>query len=188
MKKIDEYTEFLSINKMYNEYIENIKDIDNLIKNNFELLTIKNEYNDLIMKVLVVTAASSFERHLCSFLPDILSQGNIGRYNFIKNQALTRKYHTLFSWDQRNANSFYSLFGDEFKKLMKEKISESAKLKQGETDFLLLGNERNYVAHEGVKFADYKRSPESIYELYNSALYYYSELCNTLRENSGVKI
>ena len=32
MKKIDEYTEFLSINKMYNEYIENIKDIDNLIK------------------------------------------------------------------------------------------------------------------------------------------------------------
>lgn len=50
MEKIDECNEFLSIKKMYNEYIENIKDIDNLMKHNFELLTIKNEYNDLIIK------------------------------------------------------------------------------------------------------------------------------------------
>lgn len=188
MEKIDECNEFLSIKKMYNEYIENIKDIDNLMKHNFELLTIKNEYNDLIIKVLVITAANSFEKYLCSFLSDILSQGNIVRYHFINNQALMRKYHTLFSWDQKNANSFYSLFGDEFKKLMKEKISKSDKLKQGEQDFLLLGHERNYVAHRGVKFADYTRSPESIYELYNSALYYYGELCCTLKENCGVKI
>ena len=174
---------FISVDKMYREYLSNVKDMAGIIAENPMLLSMQNEYTDLTRKVLVITAANAFERHLVEFLPLVFAESDSLLFHFLDKQALSRKYHTLFSWEKNNANSFYSLFGDSFKKIKCEELSCSEELKNGEKDFLTLGNERNKVAHRGVKFAEFDRDVDGVYKLYSSALKFYCFFCKKLHDN-----
>ena len=186
-EEIKNSEEFLAIKRMYGDIKENLNEIDKLLPNNPALVSFRNEYIDLTRRILLISAANSFERHLCRFIPNIFCSSNHDIiYHFISKQALSRKYHTLFQWEQdktnKKANSFYSLFGDKFKNEIRQKIDseENLKLKEGESDFITLGNERNQVAHKGVKFAEFTRDIEGVYNLYNSSLTFYTFLCSTL--------
>ncbi|CAM3736048.1 hypothetical protein ACLS0F_05500 [Avibacterium endocarditidis] len=182
MNCIKDNNYFTRIDKMYKEYQKNISDIDiHIIKLPF-LVSLKQDYIDVFRKVFVISVANSFERHLLECLPKIFSSNNNILYNFINCQALSRKYHTLFSWEKNNCNSFYMLFGENFCNCMKEKINKFSKLKNGERSFLSLGKERNIVVHKGVKFSDYDRDIEEIYRDYKEALHYYSFLIMKIDE------
>lgn len=183
--------EFLAIEKMYKEIKENLNEIDKLLPTNTTLISFRNEYIDLSRRILLISAANSFERHLCRFIPNIFgnSDENI-IYHFISKQALSRKYHTLFKWEQetenKKANSFYSLFGGNFKNEIRGKIDSVQDLKKGENDFITLGNERNQIAHQGVKFADFTRDIDGVYILYISSLEFYVFLCSTLKQKCQI--
>ena len=180
---IENSKEFLAIEKIYSDIKENLKEIDKLLSSNPDpaLVSFRSEYTDLSRRVLLISAANSFERHLCRFIPNIFCSSNTSvMHNFISKQALSRKYHTLFQWDNDNkkANSFYKLFGDDFKNEIRQKIDGQVILKTGEKNFIELGNERNYAVHNGVKLSDI----DSVYELYRSSLTFYIFLCSILKE------
>ena len=96
---------------------------------------------------------------------------------------MSRKYHTLFSWDKNNANSFYGLWGEEFSNEFKKKIAVDELLKDGERNFLSIGNLRNKIAHEGFD-SNLETGWEDIennYKKFKSALSFYSELISNLQ-------
>src|SRR5688500_1184271 len=68
-------------------------------------------------KSLLLAAASYFEDRVTGSLLEFFegaSNNNKLIAEFIKNQGISRKYHTLFNWDAKNANQFFGLFGDHF--------------------------------------------------------------------------
>ena len=40
----------------------------------------------------------------------------------MNNKAISRQYHTYFSWKDTNANSFFGLFGDIFSNFIKQEV------------------------------------------------------------------
>ena len=45
--------------------------------------------------------------------------------SFVNNKAISRQYHTYFSWKDTNANSFFGLFGDIFSNFIKQEVRNS---------------------------------------------------------------
>ena len=80
--------EFLAIEKMYKEIKENLNEIDKLLPTNTTLISFRNEYIDLSRRILLISAANSFERHLCRFIPNIFGNSDEDIiYHFISKQA-----------------------------------------------------------------------------------------------------
>jgi RiboL-PSP-HEPN len=126
-----------------------------------EHLTSKGEFSleqssrEQFAKYLILSTASLFEVQIIeSILNFIGTQKNdcIVR-NFTKSQALKRKFHTLFSWEQTgkkfNASNFFKLFGDNFSEFSKSRIS-NLKLEDSIHNFIELGHLRNQIVHTNI--------------------------------------
>lgn len=122
-----------------------------------KLLAIEKEISlgitlkDIHRKSLLLAAASYFENKLSE---DVLKycQENVGTNsplaNLVKSKAINRQYHTWFSWEQSNANSFFALFGQDFKKHMESMIKEDVDLADAVKQFLMIGSDRNRLVHQ----------------------------------------
>jgi RiboL-PSP-HEPN len=100
----------------------------------------------------------------------------------VKNKALARQYHTFFNWDARNANSFFGLFGGDFKDFMTAKVEDDSTLEAGIKAFLQLGDSRNELVHENFATFALDKTAEEIYELYKKALRFVEVFPMTLSE------
>ena len=128
---------------------------------------------DYSRKILLLSAASYFESIFISKLIDFFEKRTDDKKaisNFIKNKALKRQYHTLFTWNRRNANSFFALFGEDFKKYIQEKLNMDADLEASIKSFLELGNERNRMVHNDFSAYYLEKSEAEIYDLYKKSL------------------
>ena len=76
-----------------------------------------------------------------------MTNSNVLVGEIVRNKAVSRQYHTWFQWNARNANSFYGLFGSDFRKFMKRKVRDD-NLGDSVRAFLELGNERNRLVHQ----------------------------------------
>lgn len=127
-----------------------------------------------LKKVLLLSAASYFEDKVKEIILNFVEK-NSNESNrsiikhFVKNKALERQYHTFFSWDAKNANTFFSLFGQDFKKEADDDVKASLELKKSIQDFLELGNLRNELVHENFAIYPVEKTAEEIYQLYRSA-------------------
>ena len=90
----------------------------------------------------------------------------------IKQKAVSRQYHTYFSWESVNANLFFSLFGETFKNRMREKVNNDKKLDEAIKSFLAIGLERNKMVHQNFAEIVIDKTAEEIYELYKKAMYF----------------
>lgn len=112
-------------------------------------LTFATDYTDQMAKIILLSVASYFETSITEVMKINL---NISccplTANFLDKKALSRQYHTLFQWEQSNANAFFSLFGDDFKAFMSSKVKEQSELDNAIKDFLLLGSLRNQLVHK----------------------------------------
>lgn len=120
--------EFEAINEMYTSHISDNRILQTLLPENVELASFYSGYNSLFTKAFAVACGNAFERKLTAELPKILSSENPLALNFLQKQALERKYHTLFEWDQKNANKFFGLFGGDFKKYVQQIIKDNIRL------------------------------------------------------------
>lgn len=175
-----ESSEFKDIDIMYSNYLEDNHVLNSLLIENVELTSFYSGYNDLFTKTFTVACGNSFEKKLTKEIPILLSRGNPLGLNFLKNQALDRKFHTLFQWDKNNANKFFSLFGSEFKGYIADKFKEDQRYKTYEKDFLELGNLRNLIVHEGIYTYSLVRTIESVYKLYKNSLNFVVLICKSL--------
>lgn len=113
-------------------------------------LTYQIAVEDHLRKVFLLSCASYHEKVIreliCEFIGSHADDERV--LSFVTNKAINRQYHTYFSWNSNNVNSFLGLFGSEFKENVNDKISKDPQIKSGMKAFLVLGDERNKMVHE----------------------------------------
>ena len=128
--------------------------------------------DDNFRKVLLLAIASYFERQLTdvviSFAEAATDRNQVVK-SLIKRQVVDRKYHTWFDWEARNANRFFSMFGDSFKADMSKLVSRDKKLSSSIQAFMEIGRERNHMVHQDFGRYTLQKTLEEIYQTYCSA-------------------
>ena len=129
--------------------------------------------DDLARKTMLISAASYFEVKLSEAVLTFCKDG-VGSNTLIpaivESKAIKRQYHTWFTWDAKNANTFFSLFGADFLSHMKKMVAESEELEDQIKAFLELGLERNRLVHGDYAAFSVEKTAEEIYQLYLKAL------------------
>ncbi len=175
-------TEFQAINEMYESHVSDTEILQTLLPENVELASFYSGYNSLFTKAFTVACGNAFERKLTAELPKILSSENPLALNFLQKQALERKYHTLFEWDQKNANKFFGLFGSDFKKYVQNIISNNDILSEQQKSFLELGNLRNLIVHKGIDTYSLTSDLSTIKKMFDNSLEFTVFFCNSFCE------
>jgi len=160
--------------------------VDELYKNHIDLLEyVKNEpslfsfADNTFKKVLVIAAASFFEEEIKNLLIEFASyssSNNVPLINFLKNKAIDKKYHEYFQWDENSANSFFGLFGKDFKDLAIKDVEANPELDKAVKSFLELGKTRNDFSHKNFASINPDKTAEDYYNLYQSAQNFLSYL------------
>ena len=148
-------------------------------------VSLRSVADDNFRKSLVLTAASYFERRMTetvtSFVDDA-TKGNLLVAALVRNKAVSRQYHTWFQWEGNNANSFFALFGSDFRDVMKRRLAEDYELGESVRAFLELGRERNRLVHQDFGSFPLEKTTEEIHALYLRALRFVEAVPGALRE------
>ncbi len=140
-------------------------------------LSFLNEYTEQFSKVLLLATASYFEDKVVSIIPKFLNPANCPlTENFISKKGLKRQYHTLFDWESNNANTFFSLFGDEFKTFMGNKLDSDQKLKDSIKSFIELGSLRNRLVHNNYAQFQLDKTVNEIFEKFEVSSYFVDKM------------
>ena len=148
---------------------------------------LRSAADDHLKKSLLMAAASYFERSLTKAVMDFAEETYGTDHvlpKLIRNKAVARQYHTWFDWDARNANRFFGLFGDDFKKHVSNRIADSADLEAAIRDFLEIGRDRNRLVHLDYGNFVIEKTAEEIHGLYLSADQFVAWFPKVLREFS----
>ena len=143
-------------------------------------------------KTMLLAAASDFEDRLTTavrkFTKNATAESHI-LVSLIENQVIGRKYHTWFQWEDKgkpgkNANQFFRMFGDDFKKHAIEQVKKDENLNRAVADFMEIGYERNRLVHQN--FADYslEKTAFEVYNLYKSAVGFVNWFPRAIRDYS----
>jgi hypothetical protein len=144
--------------------------------------SLSSDVNKHFKKIIALSSASYFEHRIQEILVKFISQetnNNLKVIKFFKKKAISMQYHTYFVWGEKdnpdkpgkNANAFFALFGDDFKKQMEEEIKKKQELEISMKAFIEVGHLRNILVHSN--FAAYEldnKTTEEIFELYKSGL------------------
>ncbi len=144
--------------------------------------SLSSDVNKYFKKVIILSSASYFEHKIQEILVGFITQKSNEDsrvLSFFKKKAIGMQYHTYFSWGEKdnpdrpgkNANSFFALFGDDFKKTAEEKIKQTKDLEDSMKAFIEIGHLRNILVHSN--FAAYNldnKTTEEIVNLYNKGL------------------
>lgn len=128
-----------------------------------------------LSKSLALAVGSYFENEVTLLIEQFANKKSHGcaeLVSLVKIKALTRQYHTLFDWEKTNANKFFSLFGEDFKKRAEEDIKNSNELKDSIKSFLELGELRNKVVHQNYASFTTDKTSEEIFSSFEKALFF----------------
>lgn len=138
---------------------------------------------DHARKALLLSVASHFEHRLTGCLKQLCRMAkNPLLTEFAINKAVSRQYHALFQWKEKNLNSFFGLFGSEFRQRMTASVKTDLKLDQSIKAFLELGNLRNLLVHQDYATFPLEKTSDEIYQLYLDALYFVEAFPERLNE------
>lgn len=144
--------------------------------------SLSSDVNRYFKKVIALSSASYFEHRIQEILVQFISgetNNNERAISFFKKKAIGMQYHTYFAWGEKdnpdkpgkNANTFFSLFGDDFKKEVEAEIKASENLEAAVKAFLEIGHLRNILVHSN--FAAYNidnKTTDEIFSLYQRGL------------------
>lgn len=136
-------------------------------------LSLRTTIEEIFQKSLSLAAASYFERRIKEDILDYVerSSGDAGLVTeFVRNKAVDRQYHSFFSWDARNANTFFSMFGEGFKNYMTALVAVNTSYRESILAFLELGSDRNRLVHQDFGAFPIEKTTTEIFELYEKAL------------------
>ena len=151
--------------------------LDNfLMSNNEPSLRVIVDAN--FRKSMLLASASHFERVITDLIIEHAESctHDARVVSFIRNKAISRQYHSFFSWKEKNCNSFLGLFGDEFKAEFSGRIKACVRLEQSVKDFLEIGRERNRLVHQDFGTYSLEKTAQEIHELHLSAKNFLLEL------------
>lgn len=122
-------------------------------------------------KTLLIAAAGDLEVRFCRAIEECFEASNPKTHLnvFVRNQALKRKFFTMFNWDAANVNTFLGLFGDDKKTEMAQFLSEHPYNEEMQA-FLFIGRFRNKVVHDGLASTSLESTIDDVYDKYRKAL------------------
>lgn len=144
--------------------------------------SLSSDVNKSFKKMIVLSAASYFEHQIQDILMEFIRERTAGHtpaIMFFKKKAIGMQYHTYFSWGEKNepdkpgknANTFFSLFGEDFKKQAEEEVKSSLELKESMKAFLEVGHLRNILVHSNFAAYDFdNKTTEEVIALYKDGL------------------
>ncbi len=150
-------------------------------------ISLRSTVDDNFRKSLLLCVASYFEKLLTENVADFveeMSQKNLCTVHFVRNKAINRQYHTWFDWNAKNANAFFGLFGDEFKKYMINRVRCERRLEESIQAFLELGSDRNRLVHQDFGSFTLEKTTSDIYSLYEKAAIFIEAVPEALRDFS----
>lgn len=170
---------------------EEYDSLSNYLSDNKEI-SLLNDLSKSYRKILLLSASSYFEFQITQILSDFArskSNHDDRLINFLVKQAISKKYHTLFTWGetdnldkpQKTANTFFRLFGDNFKieieKELKhsneesqEEKNEKIRIKESIEAFLEIGHHRNILVHSNIGDYNYEqKTADEIFSLFKKA-------------------
>lgn len=141
-------------------------------------VTFYNEAENNFRKTILLSCASYFEKEISDTVIEFAksqTDNNDLIVSLIRRKAVSRQYHTYFDWEKAtNANSFFALFGDDFKAKMNKLVKDDTQLDQSIKAFLEIGQERNKMVHQNFAEISIDKTAAEIYTLYKLALYFIS--------------
>jgi hypothetical protein len=160
-------------------------DLIEFLQKNGEI-SLQSAADDTFRKVLTISAASYFEHTLTGIVMEFVESAAPEALvtSLVRNKAVNRQYHTWFKWDLKNANQFFSMFGDEFKEHMGALVRGSAALDTAIKAFLEIGEGRNRLAHENFAAFVMEKTADEIFKLYQDALLFVDSVRTELRSCS----
>jgi hypothetical protein len=170
------------IDSMYKEFTDLLKFLDDSKE-----ISLRSTVDATFKKTLALSAASYFEDEIRTILTrfvDKKSNSNRLLNSFVRNKAIARQYHTFFDWRGNKANTFFSLFGDEFKKSAIDDIKADTEIAEAIKDFLDLGNTRNELAHLNFAIIDLDKTAEEVYNQFQRARKFIAFIDKKLNEFS----
>lgn len=155
--------------------------VDRIYQDNLDLLKFLEEKNEpsfkvqfdtIFTKTLLLSAASYFEHEICRIVQTFIerkTQNDECIISIVKQKAIERQYHTYFDWNGKNANQFFSLFGNTFKQNKLKEVKDDPTLESAIKSFLELGKERNKLVHQNFANCTIEKTAKEVYELYQEA-------------------
>lgn len=123
-------------------------------------------------KTLLVSAASYYEQRMTDVLVGLyesIGNGSTVLAEFVKTQAIGRRYAQLFNWNDNNANGFFRSFGTDFRDYMIIKIRNDQSLDESIKAFLELGKFRNDMVHGNYANFPLDKTVDDVFYLYRKA-------------------
>jgi hypothetical protein len=157
-----------------------MNEIKQYLLNNNQLSMLSNIEKNLT-KLYALSMASYFEKEIQNIIIDYVNRAtNNSKYieNFIRKKAVNLQYHTYFSWGEKdqidkpgkNANTFFALFGEDFRASVEEDIRKNQNLDNAIKSFIEIGHIRNILVHSN--FAAFKfdeKTTDELISLYHQA-------------------
>lgn len=172
------------VDRLYSEFQQLVEHLNKAVEP-----SLCSTAEDNFSKSLLLAAASYFEDRLSADLltfVDAASDGNELVREFVRTQAISRKYFTLFDWESSNANKFFSSFGSSFSTFMKAEVKSDENLAGAIRAFIEIGLERNRLVHQNFGTFTLEKTAEEIFVLYKTAVGFLDVIPNKLREHSAV--
>ena len=148
-------------------------------------VSMRNTADGNFRKSLLLAAASHFEQRLTNavvfFVQEVTSNDHIITW-LIRKRVVERQYHTWFDWNSRNANRFFSMFGESFGRHMKSVVDEDDDLSSSIQAFIEIGRERNRIVHQDFGSFSLEKTSAEIYDTYRSATRFVEWFPDALRK------
>lgn len=132
-------------------------------------VSLRSDVENEFRKALALSAASTFEsvvKRLIEGFCDQVSESSLELLSLVRAKILDRQYHTLFSWDAKNANTFFKLFGESFKDVAQRDVELDGELKKGIEAFLEVGRLRNELVHNDYATFPFDETTSEVIALY----------------------
>ncbi len=136
-------------------------------------LSLRSTLDDLFRKSILMAAASYFEHRVSKSVYQFSqdrAQADTLLPSLIRNRVISRQYHSWFDWDRNNANTFFSMFGDDFKAYMNALLENYESLGGSIRAFIEIGRDRNRLAHQDYASFTLEKTADEIFRLYQVAL------------------
>jgi len=147
-------------------------------------ISLRSSADDAFRKVLTISAASYFEHVLTGIVMEFVEETVSAETMItalVRNRVVSRQYHTWFTWDAKNANGFFGMFGDGFKAHMTALVKATPDLDRAIKAFLELGEGRNMLAHQNFAAFAMQKTSDEIFKLYQDAMPFIESVRTELR-------
>jgi hypothetical protein len=122
-------------------------------------------------RLLILNAGSYFEDQICNGISRFASTTKNSYIVYaIETKAVSRQFHTYAQWDKDSIPwGLFALFGDHFKKYIKNRMSGDENLKESIELFVKIVNQRNMLAHRNFTEFNPDFTCEEAYQRYRRA-------------------